>query len=881
MYRLPEYLDQALARAATIVTADPRQAFAVRIAWGERQRARGLTVWPTPDVLPLSSWLVRSWARATAEGQGSRLGTLLTPAQERTLWEQTITTVSGEGEFLHPHGAARAAMGSWQRIHEWAIDRRALETAASEETRMFLAWATHAAKRMRDHEWIDAARALWQCPAGDGSNESNELLLLGFDVEPPAIGDLLTRIAASGVTARRTPERTALTTATKLGIANQDAEIHAAACWARRRLERNLADRLLIAIPDLAERRGSVEYQFADVLDPASLLTAPTPAGGWFALEGSMTLDSYPIVATALTALELAAGRLAFDVVSHWLRSPYLLTGDSNAAARARLDFSLRRRAAEALDLATLIPTLIRADRNSEHGRFIGALGTFAESLGTRLRRPGEWSAGFSHALTVIGWPGDRPLDSAEHQTVEKFHTALRELSTLDGLLGRLDLATAVRRLRRLLEQTAFQPETGDTPITITSRLVDPVLNYDGIWVSGLHAGAWPAAPRADPFIPWQLQRAAGIPEASAAGMLVRARGTLAAWIACSSEVVLSWPRRLDDEDCDASPLLAPLPDALEPLAAPATRSFARVIHESARLERLSDEAAPALRVAGRHVADARTLTLQSLCPMRAFAEKRLGAAVLEQPQPGIDARTRGEFLHRVLEKLWSGLKSSEGLRQLSPPERATVLDASLGAARHEVLERVRRWSLATIALETERLRALLQTWLDVESKRAPFRVAAVEHKLDLLLAGVPFSLRIDRIDELGDGRRLLIDYKSGQASARRWYGDRPVDPQIPLYATAVEQAPAALAYAMLNADSCRFEGVSMAPVAVDGLEEVANWPRQLLDWRVVIERLASEFAAGHAAVDPLRDACGTCHLHAFCRIDELRARTAPDDDDE
>jgi hypothetical protein len=84
-----------------------------------------------------------------------------------------------------------------------------------------------------------------------------------------------------------------------------------------------------------------------------------------------------------------------------------------------------------------------------------------------------------------------------------------------------------------------------------------------------------------------------------------------------------------------------------------------------------------------------------------------------------------------------------------------------------------------------------------------------------------------------------------------------------------------------LNAAGCRFEGVSAAPVAVDGLEEVADWPRQLIDWRAVIERLASEFAGGHAAVDPKREACATCHLHSFCRIDELRARTAADGDDE
>ena len=873
MYRLPEFLERALEGAATVITADPRQAFAIRIAWAERQRTRGHTVWPTPDVLPLSGWLARSWARAMSEGDDSTVEALLTQPQERTLWEQAAQ--DGATELLHPHGAARAGLRSWQRSHEWAIDLRAPGTGASEETRTFLAWAAQVSQRMRAHGWIDGSRALWRCPLESDVNGRDDFIMLGFDDEPPAICELLARLVDRGVNACRAPKRAGQTEGARLGLATVEAEVYAAARWARNRLELNPDDRLLIAIPDLAQRRGFVEYAFADVLEPATLLAQSPRQARVFALEENLALDRYPVVTTAIVALELAAGRLAFDAVSHWLRSPYLFAGTSAAGLRARLDAAMRCLAADELDLKTLIAVLAAVDRDGSDSALIAALRSFAEKLATGPHTPAEWSAAISSALTVIGWPGERPLESAEFQTVEKFHAALRELAMLDLLLGRLDLAAVVRALRRLLEQTPFQPETGDTPITITARLSDPVLSYDGIWISGLHAGNWPEAPRADPFIPWQLQLAAGIPEASAAGMLSRGRRTLGTWLASSPEVILSWPRRLDDEDCDVSPLIAGLPDADAQLAAPPTRSYAQVIRESAHLERIVDETAPSLKVAGRHVADARTLTLQSLCPFRAFAEQRLGARVLEQPRPGIDPRTRGRFLHRVLEQLWSALSDSEGLQQHSIEQREAVLDAAIRAARREVLERPRRWSHATLDLETERLRGLLRTWIELESTRAPFRILAVEQEIDCMFAGVPFGLRVDRIDELADGRRLLIDYKSGQASSRRWYGDRPDDPQMPLYALAVEQPPAAIAYAVLNATGCRFEGASAAPAVVDGLETVADWPGQLREWRTVIERLASEFAIGHAQVDPKRDACITCHLHSLCRIDELHARSA------
>jgi probable DNA repair protein len=541
----------------------------------------------------------------------------------------------------------------------------------------------------------------------------------------------------------------------------------------------------------------------------------------------------------------------------------------------------VRRFAAEELDLRGMIAALKRAERADDKDPLMAALASFSDQLATGPRTPAEWAAAFSDALKSIGWPGERPLDSAEHQTVEKFHDALREFASLERQLGRIERSDAVRSFTRLVEETFFQPETGDTAVTVTARLEDPVLSYDGIWVTGLHAGAWPEAPRPDPFIPWQLQVAAGIPEASAAGELERGRRILGAWLASAAEVILSWPRRVDEGDCDPSPLLAKLPEAAEQLASPLSRPYALLIHDSAHLEHLVDGTAPPLALSAGDRVDARTLTLQSRCPFRGFAEKRLGAAIIEQPQPGIEARVRGQFLHRVLELLGSTLNDSGKLQHHSLAQRAALLDGALRAARNEVLERSQRWSRATLDLETERLRDLLTNWLEMETARAPFRIVAIEHEVDCAIAGVPFSLRIDRIDELADGRRVLIDYKSGRASSRDWFGDRPDDPQMPLYAVAIATPPAALAYAVLNADGCRFEGASMAPEVTAGIKVIGDWSGQLREWRGAMERLAAEFAGGRAEVDPKRDACTTCQLHSLCRIDELRGQAAAGNDDD
>jgi RecB family exonuclease len=264
---------------------------------------------------------------------------------------------------------------------------------------------------------------------------------------------------------------------------------------------------------------------------------------------------------------------------------------------------------------------------------------------------------------------------------------------------------------------------------------------------------------------------------------------------------------------------------------------------------------------------------LQSLCPFRANSEQRLRAEPLEQPEPGIDARTRGSLIHRALEQIWSALPGSGALHGLSADARDSLIETAVAAASRDVFERGRRWPPATRSIETERLRTLLGKWLDLEAGREPFTVLALERSFDCAIGDFSFRLRVDRLDQLADGRQALIDYKSGEADVKDWWGDRPGDPQIPLYAYVVAPAPGALAYAIVSAEGCRFEGVSAAPAALAGLRALDDWPTQLAAWRSVIERLASDFVAGRAAVEPLRTACGTCHLHAFCRIEELTAR--------
>jgi hypothetical protein len=185
--------------------------------------------------------------------------------------------------------------------------------------------------------------------------------------------------------------------------------------------------------------------------------------------------------------------------------------------------------------------------------------------------------------------------------------------------------------------------------------------------------------------------------------------------------------------------------------------------------------------------------------------------------------------------------------------------------------------------IEKRRLVRLAAAWLEHEKARAPFKVIAVEAKVPVEIGGLRLSGRLDRVDELADGRRIVIDYKTGDVSVGDWLGERPDEPQLPLYVIAVEPEPAALAYAGVKAGRMCFTALARDD---DMLPETQafppsryqarynSWQHLLDDWRVVLRGIAGEFARGNAHVDPKQypQTCSRCEAVPLCRIHERLA---------
>jgi RecB family exonuclease len=317
-------------------------------------------------------------------------------------------------------------------------------------------------------------------------------------------------------------------------------------------------------------------------------------------------------------------------------------------------------------------------------------------------------------------------------------------------------------------------------------------------------------------------------------------------------------------------------------------------VFAAAILEPLPDDGVPPL-ADGAAYGGARVLELQSHCPFRSFAQLRLRAEPLAEPQTGIDRRLRGIVLHRALQRFWAELQSQQALLRLDTADCDRKVTAAIDQSLTEVLPA--ECGQRSLALERDWQRRAIGHLLALERARPAFTVVETERALNGRIGGLDLRLRVDRVDRIGD-ELVVIDYKSGAVRKAQWRGARMEAPQLPLYAVLHPRHPAGIAIAELGSDRADFTGICRDQGLIAGLqaardfeltEERENgfdWPVIKEHWYAWLERLARDHAAGHAEVDPKlgTDTCRHCHLDALCRVasavpDEPGAEEGGDDD--
>ena len=916
-----ESLFKRLQEGHTLVTGNSRLARVLSNQYSQWRIKQGDTQWPSPAILSWNLWLDKLWEAASLRGVAGTGRCVPGNQQLISLWESTLQGDPLARKLLRPESLAIQLRDTRKLVTDWRLNLSdpAWLGDENENHSAFHHWNRAFEKRCQQDNWIAPEdRRVLLCGAIRESkfSLSGAIDLLGFDEFNPGQDELLTALIDSGNAISR------LTFAPQKGEAvlwqskDNKSELRQMARWARYWFELDPNSSIAIVVPDLQARRQEVERHLGEILTPGADNSAQQ-VKPWNTSMGT-PLARVPMIETAFDLLKLLDNRIDIQDVGRVLRSPWLRGGVSERNSRALLEKCLRDKYPRQVKLSEVfyranevtkydrrhkeIPPQMREPQvwnSPEMALVLNTLMQFERDSNGK-RRASAWAEAFDQLLVSLGWPlageskdealpANTRADGHDYnwQALQAWRDGLRELASLDATLPGLGRKKAIGQLLQICREKIFQAYTPPARIQVMGLYEVSGLRFDHLWVAGLHNDNWPPAARPNPFIPGRLQKDAQLPHSSPQRELEVARTLTQRLLETAGDCVFSYPAQLDGEPVLPSPLLAKqVIKQKGELPGWQGKSWQDTVAQADKPQ-LYPLLMPGKLKGGTARGGSSILKHQALCPFRAFASNRLGADGLATPVEGVSPMLHGSLVHSALEFFWHETKTHSALMLLDEESLCARVGGHVTSVIEEEISLKQRPAFRVV--EADRLFRQVMAHLELEKEREPFEVIGFEQEILPQIQGQTIRLIIDRIDQLPGGEQVIIDYKTGKVDPKKWFSDRPEDPQLPLYAISAEKTPAAVVFAVIRDDGCLYKGVvktggtfpDLPPKESKSTQYLVDagheMPKTIENWRQILHHLMADFLAGEAAIDPKngRKTCENsfCELQPLCRIGELEQR--------
>ena len=864
-----------------ILTPGKRLARQITSSWLSQREG---SVARPPAVQTVDAWLEQQWRDAVEAG---RLPTaqLLSPVQEQALWQQTVRQdIDRRGDFSlsHPKSAALRAQSAWHKLlmHGGGqIDNILGLFEYDEDCSVFAAWARAFLAELEVRQAVTRYQAYQQL-LDLAPDRKPSIALYGVPTLPPLTESVLEHLCS---VIRLQPWPAANQPDDVIEFATRDEELWAAAQWAKKQIESGL-ERVGIVLLDMATDRQPLEYHLREVFDCLDARYNDLPVN----FSTGIPLVSAPSYRDLLLALEWEIRALTSHEWLSLLRSPYINAISRGHNALALISSQLRI-GDPSVSLERALHLCARLSPEMALTKTLRTIRSDRATVG--VKSLDEWAEVIRGRIGVWGWPQRSALDSLEYQQIGDLEDSFDALAALSSVLPHQHYSRALQYWRDCLAAMMFQPKTPQDSIQVLGPLEALGGQFDALWLCGAQQNVLPARRRLEPFIPALVQKKLRFVDIDEAQLLAEAEDMFSTWRSSSDMLIASYHAWEQDLPQYPSPLVPP-PTERVPQNVQLPRSWTTdVMLEPLPAESLVPIASDAQSGGASLIKD------QAACPFRAFVLHRLRPNEIADPLIGLSPAERGALFHDALFRFWGKIRSQaelialdEQALQLQIESAITdALDALESGSEARGFSLRERVGIACWDLEKQVVLRVMTEWMALEKSRSePFVVDQLEAGQSLSLGGVTLSLRPDRIDRMDAGGRLIIDYKSRAPAKTHWLGEKPQEPQLPLY-TLLDDDIEGIAFGEFSVTGpVRFvslgERYAIASRDVQRLSAqtgglVDDWPDLVRYWRRVLDRLATDFANGKADIDPTPSACSYCSLSSVCRVHHVQYARDPDEE--
>lgn len=890
-------ISAALARGATILVPSLRIKDAIL---AEIHGTQGKSSYPTAIVHPIDVWIRDLWQLKGVAGIDPCCSLqLMSGAEERFLWAQVIENSKSSIALLNPEETAAQVSQSYQDIQQWDLWETLINGEAHFQANLdvetFIRWAKEYRALCKSKQLIGltdcSAQLIEIFDAGDSSYLPSEILLSNFDDPPPLYVRLFKSLKKlAQVSSCEAAVSQPTDNIVRYGFPDRNQEIKCCADWALGHIQRNANLHIGIILPSAVSDKGNIIRCFDETFRHHNALTPLDKEILFNSTGDAAPLTDFAVVHDALSLLTLVFSELDSNEVCRLLQSPFLFSEHDEAGSLLQAQLLARRVLSSRCTAAELSSILGRAKHpcfSPKASRsLLDAKGLIRES--SKNNSPRHWAALFKSVLALFNWPGDS-FSMDEKKLLTLWDEGLELFASSGTSLGTLGYNQALQKLRSVLKNLSPRPGFSSKRQLSLYTVSEAVgLRFDHAWLLGFDDQSWPQPSSPSPFLPYELQRDHNMPASHGENQFIIATQSFNALVAAVDlELVFSHFEADGDQELRASSFIKPTPLEKTPVADSwPLSSYSREAPKTP-LHKIDDVAPLPLADSEVVKGGQSVLSNQSSCPFRGFAKHRLKATPLDPFASGLSSMARGTALHIAMEIFYSNIETMNELRGFSAEALARLINQACSEAVSFLQNNYRRVMTPRFSkIEQSRLEGLVSLFVDLEKTRNDFSVIAQEKKYQWQHGNLSLTLKVDRIDELGDGGLALIDYKTGKhtASKQSWLEDRPEDMQLPLYfvaASRVEQQPVTtLSIAHANIEKIEFAGLTatesfggnLKPISLD--DKIAfSWQELTELWHQRVTTIADQFVQGKSNVDPVNDSktCEYCGLKSLCRVQSLR----------